>query len=408
MPQSTVNFDAAMKDNYGPGLRNAVNNSNVVATEVGTNTEDIVGRQAVWSVHTSRSGSTGARQELAALPIADRQRFSKLQDDLASLYHTIKVSGQAKWLTQGDNAAFARALESEISGAEKDIKSDYARQMFGQSISVNSVVVSGVIASVASSTGTTITLGTAADDEVALSASEVRYFFQGMKLNVINGSTGASRGSCIVTSITAAGVLTVDSTPGGTADEDFICRDGNLGNEINGLRFLINTTSVYAGIDPATVSQWKPVSVGSSTTPVSEVLFDQASEGVETDGDGDAPGLYVSDHSQRRKLASQMQAQKRYDGKETTLKAGWRGLQISYGTLVADRFCPTTIAFGISTDEMETFIGLDWTWDEDDGKVLFKALDGSDAVEARFKTYRNLEATNRNSHVLITMVAPTF
>jgi hypothetical protein len=100
MPQSLTNFDAALKDDYGPGLRNAINNSNPVLTEATRNDEDIVGRRAVWSVHTARSTSTSARGELGSLHSADRQRFAQMSDALKFLYHTIKVSGQAKHLTQ--------------------------------------------------------------------------------------------------------------------------------------------------------------------------------------------------------------------------------------------------------------------------------------------------------------------
>lgn len=409
MPQSMANFDAALKDNYGPGLRNAVNNSNPVFTEVMTNDEDIIGRKAVWSVHTSRSASTGARAELAALPSADRQRYTQVFDDLAFVYHTIKVSGQAKALTRNDTGSFVRALESELGGAEKDLKNDLARQAFGQNILINSINYSGVIAASSGNAGAVVTLTQGAATATALTASEMRYFFVGEAVSVINGATGAVRGTANVTAVTpATPSITLDATIAVTAG-DFIVRAGNLGNEINGLRFLINATSVYANIDPATVPNWAAVTAGSATTPVSEVLFNQADEKIVTDGNGDdADLLFLVEHAQRRKLAQQLQAQKRYDGAQTTLTAGWKGLQIANGTLVADRFCPVNDGFGINRAEMSRFVGLDFTWDDDDGKVLFKALDGSDAVEARFKAYFNLEAPTRNAHVRLTMSTPTF
>lgn len=408
MPQSMTNFDAALKDNYGPGLRNALNNSNPVFTEVMRNDEDIVGRKAVWSVHTSRSASTGARAELAALPTADRQRYTQVYDDLAFVYHTIKVSGQAKALTRNDAGSFVRALESELDGAERDMKNDLARQVFGQSISIGGTVYSGVIAASSGNSGAVVTLTQGAATSTALTASEMRVFFVGESVSIINGSTGAVRGTASITAVTpATPSITLDQTIAVTAG-DYIVRAGNLGNEINGLRFLVNTTSVYAGIDPASTPAWAAVSVGGSTTPISEVLFNQAEEKVETDGNGETPNLYIVEHSQRRKLAQQLQAQKRYDGMSTTLTAGWKGLQVANGTLVADRFCPVNDGFGITTKDMSRFVGLDFTWDDDDGKVLFKALDGSDAVEARYKAYFNLEAPVRNSHVRITMSTPTF
>lgn len=406
-----VNFDAALKDNYGPGLRNAVNSSNPILTESGYNDEDIIGRQAVWSVHTGQSASTGNRAEFGGLPSADRQRYVQVSDKLKFGYHTIKVSGPAKALTRNDTGSFVRALESEISGAEKDIKRDFARQLFGQALTDGTQLQTGVIATVTTHTGTNavVTIANATD-------AEMRYFFVGMKIDFINPANGAVRtatpaGGYTVSAINAAArTVTVSDAniDASVVANDYLIRFGNFGTEVNGLRFLISPTQKYAGIDPAVTPTWGAVSVGSTTTQISELLFVQAQEKVMTDGDGSDPNLLIVEFAQRQKLASLLQAQKRYDGKEVTLQSGWKGLAIAGGTLLADRYCPTQDGFAVTTAEFSRFVGLDWTWDEDDGKILFKALDGSDAVEARFKTYHNMEVTNRNSHCRVQMSVPVF
>lgn len=412
MPQNLTNFDNALKETYGPGLRNAVNNSNVVWAEAIKNEDDLVGTEAVWSVHSGRSNSTGGRGEGAVLPVADRQRHLKARKELEFQYHTIKVSGPAKHLTRGDEGAFARALETEIKGAEKDMKNDMSRQVFGQALTVNSALTSGVIATLSADPGTGTTLTFASEDE-----SVMRHFFAGQTLAVINPATGATRaGSSAVEVVSvdksARTVEVAAALDAAIASGDFVVRgdaSGNsLGSEIDGLRYLINDSGSYAGIDPATHAIWKSAVAGSTTTGVSEVLFDEAVEAVETDGSGDSPELFVVEHVQRRKLASLLQAQKRYDGRDVTLTSGWKGLSLARGTLVADRYCPTTWGFGIHQPELQKFVGLDFQWDEDDGKVLYKALDGSDAVEARFKGYIQLAATVRNAHVKVRLSAPSF
>jgi hypothetical protein len=413
MPQSLANFDNALKENYAPGLRNAINNSNVVWAEAIKNEDDIVGEEAVWSVHSGRSNSTGARAELATLPTADRQRHLKPRLGLTYQYHTIKVSGPAKHLTRGDQGAFARALETEVKGAEKDLKNDLSRQVFGQALTDGTVLQTGVIGLLSADpgTGTTLTLANEAE-------SVMRHFFVGMLVEVVNPSGGAVRGTAGPYEITAisksARTLTIGSAADAAiASADYVVRassDGgtSFGEEITGLRHLLSTSDTFAGIAVAGNPAWTPNAVGSSTTGVSEVLFDEAAEIVETDGSGDTPELFVVEHAQRRKLASLLQAQKRYDGREVTLTSGWKGLSLARGTLVADRYCPTTFGAGIYQPELQKFVGLDFQWDEDDGEVLYKALDGSDAVEARFKGYVNLAATVRNAHVAITLAAPTF
>jgi hypothetical protein len=400
-----ANFDAALKDNYGPGLRNSVNNTNAFTAEVQVDEENIIGRQAVWAVHTGRSSSTGNRAELAALPTADRQRYSQLRDDLVFTYHTIKVSGPALELTRGDEGAFLRALESEIDGAEKDIKNDYARQIFGQALTDGTNLRSGVMAVLTADpgTGTTWTIANA-------TKAEMRYFFVGMRFQVVNPAGGAYRpGTYTITAVDVANrqLTTQESADASIASGDYVVREGNFGEEINGLRHLISTQKT-ANLDPATVPAWGAVTAGSSSTQISEVFLNEASEKVQTDGDGSSPNLWIVEFDQRRKLASQLQAQKRYDGMQTTLKSGFKGLDIAEGVLVADRYCPTNDGFGLTMKEIKRFVGLDWSWDEKGGGVLYKSVDDSDSVSARFKAYHQLVATNRNSHVRLTMSTPTF
>lgn len=407
MPQSLSNFSNALKEVYEPGLRNAINNSNVVWSEAIKNTDDLIGEEAVWSIHSGRSSATGNRAELAALPTADRQRHIKARKGLKFVYHTIKVSGPAKALTRNDTGAFARALETEVKGAEKDVKNDLSRQVFGQSLTDGTNLQTGVIGTLSADPGTGTTLTFANED-----TSVLRHFHAGMKVDAVNPSGGAVRsgGPYEVTSVDkSAKTVTIGSAADASiASGDYIVRTGNFGNDIDGLRTIISNSGTYAGINPATNPVWKSQQIGSTSTGISEVLLDEAAEAVETDGDGSTPDLFVCEHVQRRKLASLLQAQKRYEGKDMTLTSGWKGLQLARGVLVADRYCPTTDIFGIHKPELQKFVGLDFQWDDDDGDVFYKALDGSDAVEARFKGYVQLAATTRNSHVRVKVSEPSF
>lgn len=409
MPQSLANYDAALKNIYAPGLRNALNNSNPILTEVVKDTENFSGRNCIWGIHSGRSTSTGARAEFGSLPVADRQRYLAPQDTLAYLYHTIKVSGQAKHLTQNDAGAFARALDQETMGAEKDIKVDLARQMFNRARTINSVLINGSIATVVSTASLVITI----NDGAVAYATITRPFFVGMVIDFVTPTTGViQKAGATITAISAANsTITIDDATGVLATAE-IFRAGNFTatsgeNEVNGLRFLLGTQN-YAGINAAANPIWNTPTVGSTTEGISENLLESAIEKVQTDGDGSTPTLAIAEQSQGRKLASIIQQQKRYAPPSVKLEAGWKGIDVAGLNLVFDRFCPSTSIFVINPDELAWFVGLDWTWDDDNGTVLIKALDGSDAVEARFKGYVNLQAYNRNSHCVATVVDPTF
>lgn len=413
MPQSLANYDAALKNIYAPGLRNAINYSNPILTEVVKDTENVSGRKCIWGVHSGRSTSTGARAELASLPTADRQRFLAPEDTLAFLYHTIKVSGQAKHLTQNDAGAFARALDQEMTGAEKDIKTDLARQLNNQAITINSALINGALALVNGAPGgNVITIG-APELKTTTFNNITRRFFVGEVIDAVNPSTGAIRqAGMTITAITpATPSVTVDAI-GATTDGDALFRAGNFTatsteNEINGLEFVLGTQN-YASVTASSNPVWNGNTAGSSTEGISENLLEQAIEKVQTDGSGDTPTLAVAEQSQGRKLASVIQQQKRYAPPSVTLEAGWKGIDVAGLNLVFDRFVRSTRIYVVTPDQLAWFVGLDWTWDDDDGRVLYKALDGSDAVEARFKAYVNLEAYLRNAHTVVTVADPTF
>lgn len=413
MPQSLANYDAALKNVYAPGLRNAINNSNPVLTEVVRDTENVSGRKCIWGVHSGRSVSTGARAELATLPTADRQRYLAPEDTLSYLYHTIKVSGQAKHLTQNDAGAFARALDQEMQGAEKDIKVDLARQMFNQAITINATLINGALALCnGAPSAHVITVG-APESKTTTYSNLMRKFFVGMLVDSVAVAGGTIHDTALVITAVNSSAFTITVTgDSATADGDALFRTGNFAatsteNEINGLQFVLGTQN-YAAITAASNPVWNGNAVGSSSEGISENLLESAIEKVQTDGDGSTPTLAIAEHSQGRKLASIIQQQKRYAPPAVTLQAGWKGIDVAGLNLVFDRFCPSYRVFVVTPDQLAWFVGLDWTWDDDDGRVLYKALDGSDAIEARFKAYVNLQTYVRNAHTVVTLADPTF
>lgn len=399
-----------MKDDYGPGLKTSINNRSAVWANVAVNDEDIQGRQAVWSIHTQRSGSTGARGDGGVLPTAGAQGYNEVRDNLAALYHTIKVTGPSIHLSQNDSGSFTRALESELKGGEKDFGNDCARQAFNQAIDIGGTLYLGALTGTATTlvSTTSFTFGNAAQ-------STLRYFFKGMPVDIVSAAGVVLSSTTVVSVDETTKIVVVAANTAGGATGDYLARQGNFaaastwGYEMNGLPYLLSPSLTYANLSVSTAPSWAGNAIGSSTTGISDTIFKRANTKVNTNGDGGDINLWIAEPDQEDKLGQVNLAQRRTDGKTVTLPSGWKGIELQRGTLVTDKYCPTTQVFGINTEEIARFVGLDFTWD-DTGKtsVIYKALDGSDAVEARFKAYQNLEATNRNSHVIITLQAPSF
>lgn len=404
---SLTTFDAALKEDYTLGLRDSVNNSNVILSEAERERVEIVGREAVWSNWHSRSGSTGARGELESLPTADSQKFADPRESLRFLYHTVKVSGPAIELSRNDKGAFLRALDSEMRGADRDLKNDVARQIFGQftvQSGTPSQVRTGAVALTAANTSTTTLVLNA-------TRAEMLYFFVGEPVDVIQTSDGSSLASNrTVDAIDKdARTITISGTAISTADGDQVVRQGNYNKEIFGLRGLVdNDTSVTVhNISPSDVPSWVSEVVGTVNDPITEDLLMEAEEIKQTEGDGGNGGFYVGHQSQVRSLANKLSSQKRFLNRDAvTPTAGWKGIEVATDKVfVADRYCPNEDIFLLDREELSWAVGKDFGFDDFDGKVLFKALDGSDAFEARMKAYVQLIAATRNAHVRLKVQA---
>jgi len=243
----------------------------------------------------------------------------------------------------------------------------------------------------------------------------MRWFYVGQLIDSVTPATGAvSEAAMVVTAITpATPSITVDDD-GSAADNDYLFQSGSITtgnpsttNEINGLPFVIGTGN-YANITVSSNPAWAGLTIGSSSEGISETLLERAKTKVETDGDGSTPNLFLAEHSNVDKLASLLVAQKRFEGRITTRPAGWEGISLGGATIVKDRYLDTTKVYGVTTSDLGWFIGLDWQWDDDDGRILRKSVARIDSIEAQFKGYVNLEAYNRNSHVTVTVAAPSF
>lgn len=412
MAADLTTLNDILKEDYILGLRSAINNASPVITEIRRNEEDFVGREYVWPVHDSRNSGVGGRAENEAMPTAGNQGYDDARQRLKYLYATVKLSGPALHLTKNDRGAFIRGLDSEMRGVEKDLKNDVCRQVFGRDSNENDATVrTGTLAVLQTDAGA----DNVADLDTATTAAEMRYFFIGMKVDIVSAAGVAVVTNRGITAIdTAAKTVTLDGAAFTTTAGDVIVRNGSFNDEILGLRVLINdatgdavsgTAKTIHNISSATVPLWASVKTGSSTTPISEDLIESTWDKVATDGDGGEPRLWVMAYEQRRALSNKLAALKRFDTNVFELKAGWRALQLSRGHAVVDRYCPDNDAWLIAQDELVWAVGLDFTFDEDDGQVLFKAFDDSDAVQARIKAYVQLVATNRNSHARVALQA---
>jgi hypothetical protein len=395
--------DAVLKEFYLPGIRDILNNTFFLLSQLDQNTEDVEGRRAVLSVHTGRNQGIGARGENETLPTAGYQGYSEERVPLKYNYGRIQLSGPVMRAMGSDRGSFTRALQSESDGVVKDLRNDVNRQLYGTS--------DGVIATVTSGAGQVLTLTTP-------TATQLRQLQVGMLIDIGTAANPVARSQGVTISAvnTAAGTVTVVGTVGTISAGDLIFRAGSQGGgsygavgqrEMTGLQTQINNSGVLWNIDPTNAPNWVSF-VNNTGGTVAEDMFIQAMQEVNI-ASGEEINLWVTDSITHRKVAALMTSLKRFPV-PVELHGGYTGLDMSAVgqgnsgantvTMVFDKDCPAKTAFGITTKRFRWYKASDWEFMDEDGSVLNR-VPNTDAYEGTLFLYSEIATDGRNAHCRI-------
>lgn len=402
---------AVLKEDYKEPLREQINQSHFILTQIEKNTEDVVGLRAKLALHVKRSTGIGSRAEGDDLPTAGQQGYANTLVPLRFHYGRIQISGPIIKAMSKDRGAFTQAVKSETDGIKKDLMRDVNRQCWGTSNGV-------IVACGTTSASTTVVLAATATDTQIRQA----YADGGMLADI---GTVADPDLRTATPVTVTGfslsakTLTVSAAVT-TATTDFVFRWDNGGasdgsgspggadgqRELTGLQNIIDDDSVLFTLDPATQPTWAATVDSNSGTlrPVSENLVTRAIQNAEI-ASGSQIDLLVGSAGVSRAVANLMQSMRR-NIDTVELKAGYSGIRWSAPgegmgktkptALVWDRDAPENHLFGISTDDLVEFVGSDWDWMDDDGAILNR-VPNKDAYEATLYKYNELATSQRNA-----------
>ena len=126
-----TNYAQVLKTYYLPAIQEQLNEATILADVIDTNEEDVSGKNATIECHYGRTKGTGARADGGALPEADYQKFQTCTVPMRYNYGRITVSGPTIAATRDEKGAYARALDTEISGVVKDLQQEINRQLWG-------------------------------------------------------------------------------------------------------------------------------------------------------------------------------------------------------------------------------------------------------------------------------------
>lgn len=407
MPQNTANADAVLKDHYIGPVREQLNQKSVLmfaADDDGapdsstgetqgfrgiareSESIEFAGRKWIVPSHISRNEGLGAIAEGGILPIAGQQGWEDLQDTVKHNVGVIKITRYAIKLSNRNAAAFLRLLEGETKGMVNDIRKDVGRQAYGNQ--------TGTLAAVT------------ADGASACTVDTVQYLRVGMFIDLIDvtNDTALVTNRQITNINETTKIVTYSGADAAATTNHRLCRTGSWKKEINGLGVLINNTGNVHGVDSTlAVNNWhrSTVADGGGQT-FSEDQGQQVIDSVGRGGNAEVE-LLVTTRGVVRRYSATLKSEKRFnDANSLKLRGGFTYLDFNGMPMVYDDDCPKGTMWFLNTDALLWAYLPNgdspgyWDWVDDDGAILSRATDRSDAFEGYLAADHDLGVTARN------------
>ena len=392
MPQDLTNFDAALKEWYGPRLNSTINKKRVLLSRFRRNADPtmVSGRRVVIPVNIRGSQSLGARSGAGPTPAPQRQTIVEMRVSMNYLYGTIQFDLPTLLASRNDAGSFAKVMDAEMKGIRRDAQNDLNRQIFGDSLGSLGTVNGAVSAS------TSVTM----DSGHKVKAGMILDFYTN---DSGDPSTTRSVDSVQVSSVSGTTVTMDDAIT--LADGVHAVREDARGQEILGLDAIVDddTGTIY-NISRTTYPEWKANEVDASSAPLDVDLMQQTFMTAEENGEGEI-SLIVSDYTQWRKYGNQLVGDRRFP---TALKldGGFTALDFNGKPFVPDRDCQTQRLYFLDEDTFTIYQMTEgWQWDETDGRILHK-VSRQAAYEALLYNFLELACDDpKNNARLVSLAA---
>jgi len=414
--QTTANADAVLKNYYLGPIREQLNQKAVLMFNSDTVGEgsskspstdgerswrglsreseniEYAGRQWVIPAHTARNEGMGAIAEGGTIPVAGQQGWTDLQDTLKHNLGAIEITRFAIRLSERSEGAFLRLLKGETEGMVKDLRKDVNRQGYGN--------------------GTGTLCAVTADGAQAFTADSIQYLRVGMRIDAVdvNDDSVDMVNRTILTINEATKVVGYSGVDAALAANHRICRTGSWKKEINGLGKLIDNVGNVHGVDSTLpANMWfKSVVKVAAGAAFSEDVGQQVLDAIDMTGQGDNE-IIITTHGIVRRYANQLKAMKRFnDAQSVKLRGGFTALLFNEQPMFKDVECPKGTMYFLDTDGLAWIYLPDgdqpgnWDWVDDDGAILTRKGDRSDAFEAYIAADHDMAVLARNSQGKIT------
>lgn len=391
MGSTLSTFDAILKTQYLGPIREQLNSSSVLYSRLEKNEDSVVGKNFTIPLHYGRNEGVGARAEGGTLPTAGNQAYKECIVPMRYQYGRIQITGPTIKAARSNEGAFLRAVDSEMRGLERDMKSSMNRQAFGDG--------TGLLATVAASGSGTSTV-------VVDSTAKLRV---GMPIDIIVKTTGAATAGLAgtaVASITDATTFTITGTLAGSPAATYgVYIAGSRNNEMMGLSGIVSNTATLQSLDVDNYPWWKATVLANSGTnrAISDTLLQTAIDTLEANSSGMCTAMYTSFGIRRAYQALLTNSKQLVNTQK--LQGGYEAISYLGGShgvipMIAEKDASANKIFIVDEDELAIYRLADFDWMQEDGSILSR-VSGVDAYEAVLYVYQELGTSMRNAHVLL-------
>jgi len=331
-------------------------------------------------------------------------------------YTTRQIDGLAFVGTQSKDAAFTTIAKKTM----EEIK-DASSLLMQQALHNKSDGIVALVGTVNSTTEIVV----ASPYGVANAGQGALLLSIGDYIAVIDADDGTTvLGRAQITNITNSGdnaTLTLSQAISGMAATDQLVKatasDTSLNNAMNGLINITNRGGSYAslhGISASSYGIWDATRLVAGTDtpdadqPTESDIWDLIQR-IKGRSGKDAmmkpkEFLLMTTPGLSKKLMESLVGQRRFTAGEftTTIKGGYRALEIAGIPLVEDYYVPAGTIYLLHIPSLSWVDAKDWGFVEFEGAGPWRWLNGRDAFETSYGWYGNLACLARNAHGSIT------
>ena len=353
-------FDTALKDIYEEPMRDQINiGSGIFLAKVEQTSKDIEGGRRVYKIAPyGVNGGTGSGSDTQPLPVSVGNLYAPFVSGIKSIRGVIKFTDQVMKASRSSRAAFLSAMESEQDGLLKSARFTYGRQSY----------LNGT--GICTSCGVT-------SNSVTVNVESTQYLIEGMIIDIVDAQTGdpiqngTQRRIVAVNRIGSQKSIVLDGTTGVTTTSGHaIVEQGSLNQELTGMEAVFAQSGSLYGLDKSKYPWLVPYRHDLENSAIDDQTIVDTINFVE-EYRGSNINLLIANPAVESEYYKYLEATKR-SVNTTTLEGGYKSLSVAGRPMVKDRFVKPGCLKLLDTTQwkMHTLDGGDWSWLDEDGKIL--------------------------------------